>query len=576
MKNILKIIFLIIVGIGVLISCGTDDNAFADLVLLNGKIVTIDESNPRVDAIAVKADTIMALGTVEEINVLIGDSTKIIDVEGKFVMPGFIDSHAHFLGIGRSIMELDLKSARNWDEVVALVADLASNAKPGDWILGRGWHQEKWNPIPRPNVEGYPIHTQLSMAVPYNPVLLTHASGHALYANAKAMEVAGVNSSTKDPKGGKIVRDEEGNPIGVFEENAAGLISGSYSAYISKLSTEELKQKKIHAFNLAAQECLSKGITTLHDAGASYASIDLMKEMADKNELGVRLYVMLGVSYNEFKLKMLDYRFIGYGNNHVTVRSVKKYIDGALGSRGAWLLEPYIDLSGYTGQNVLPLKVLKTYGKMAIENDFQLCVHAIGDKGNREVLNVYEELFQEYPDKKNIRWRIEHAQHLAEEDIGRFAELNVIAAMQGIHCTSDAIFVLRRLGKERAEEGAYVWRKLIESGALICNGTDAPVEDVDPIASYYATVTRKLDDGTTFYPDQVMTRMEALKSYTINGAYAGFEEDIKGSLEVGKLADIVVLSNDLLTVEDNEIMKTVVEMTMVGGKILYPASPNEE
>lgn len=572
MKNLIKIITLLIIGAAVLISCGTGDNVYADLVMLNGKIVTIDEANPRVDAIAVKGDTILALGTVEEIKTLIGDDTEVIDVKDKFVMPGFIDSHSHFLGIGRSIMELDLKSARNWDEIVALVADLASTTKPGDWILGRGWHQEKWNPIPRPSIEGYPIHTMLSQAVPYNPVLLTHASGHAVFANAKAMEMAGVDALTEDPKGGRIVKDEDGNPIGVFEEEAANIISESYGKYINKMSPEELKEKKVQAYKLAARECLSKGITTLHDAGASYESIDIMKEMADKNELGIRLYVMLGVSYNDFKLKMLNYRFIGYGNNHVTVRSVKKYIDGALGSRGAWLLEPYLDLPGYSGQNVLPLKALKTYGQMAIENGFQFCIHAIGDKGNREVLNIYEDLFKANPDKKDLRWRIEHAQHLSKEDIGRFAELDVIAAMQGIHCTSDAIFVLRRLGRERAEEGAYVWRKLIDSGALICNGTDAPVEDVDPIPSYYATVTRKLDDGTTFYPDQRMTRMEALKSYTINGAYAGFEEDIKGSLKVGKLADIVVLSNDLLTVEDDELLNTYVEMTMVGGKILYNAS----
>ena len=569
MKNILKIISLLILGIGVLISCGTDDKVYADLVMLNGKIVTIDDANPRVDALAVKGDTVLALGTVDEINALIGDETEVIDVKGKFVMPGFIDSHAHFLGIGRSKMKLDLKSARNWDEIVALVADLATKAKPGDWILGRGWHQEKWNPIPRPSVEGYPVHDMLSQAVPYNPVLLTHASGHAVYANAKAMEIAGIDSSTEDPEGGKIVRDEERNPIGVFEERAAGLISNSYSKYIEKLSADELKEKKVRAYKLAVKECLAKGITSLHDAGASYSSIDIMKEMADKNELGVRLYVMLEVKYNDLKLKISKYRIIGYGSNHLTVRSIKKYIDGALGTRSAWLLEPYLDLPEQTGQNVTQLKALHSFCELAIENDFQLCIHAIGDRGNREVLNIYDKIFKDHPDKKDLRWRIEHAQHISELDTKRFAELDVIAAMQGIHCTSDAIYVINRLGSERAEEGAYVWQKLIESGALICNGTDAPVEDVDPIASYYATVTRKLDDGTTFYPDQSMTRMEALKSYTINGAYAGFEENIKGSLEVGKLADIVVLSNDLLTVEDNEIKKTVVEMTMVGGKILY-------
>jgi predicted amidohydrolase YtcJ len=564
-----KVLALLLAGITILTGCGTDNTTFADLVILNGKIVTIDDGNPRVDALAVKDDKIMAVGTVEEINELISDETKVIDADGKFVMPGFIDSHAHFLGIGRARMQLDLKSANNWDEIVALVADEASRLKPGDWIKGRGWHQEKWNPIPRPNVEGYPLHTMLSQAVPFNPVMLTHASGHAVYANAKAMEIAGVDSSTEDPPGGKIVRDEEGNPIGVFEENAENLIYSHYNEYVKKLSDEELKQRQVRAYTLASEECLSKGITTLHDAGASYSDIDIMKELADSSNLGVRLYVMLGEGYDELVSKMSSYRIIGYGNNHVTVRSVKKYIDGALGSRGAWLLEPYIDLHDHTGQNVMALRNMKKYAELVIENDFQLCVHAIGDKGNREVLNIYEKVFKANPDRKDVRWRIEHAQHISETDIGRFAELKVIAAMQGIHCTSDAIFVMRRLGRERAEEGAYVWRKLIDSGALICNGTDAPVEDVDPVSSFYASVTRKLDDGTAFFPSQSMTRMEALKSYTINGAYAGFEENIKGSLEVGKLADIVILSQDLLTVDDENIKNTEVEMTLVGGKILY-------
>jgi predicted amidohydrolase YtcJ len=569
MKNLLKVVSLLLTCIIILTGCGSDDSKYADLVILNGKIVTIDDSNPRVDALAVNADTIMALGTVEEINSLVNDETKVIDAAGKFVMPGFIDSHAHFLSIGKARMELDLKSANNWDEIVAMVADEASKLKPGDWIKGRGWHQEKWNPIPRPNVEGYPLHTMLSQAVPFNPVLLTHASGHAIFANAKAMEIAGVDSSTKDPEGGKIVKDEEGNPIGVFEENAAGLISRYYNDYLQKLSEEELKLNQVRAYMLASEECLSKGITTLHDAGASYADIDIMMELADSNKLGVRIYVMLDEDYDDLKMSMLAYRIIGYGKNHVTVRSIKKYIDGALGSRGAWLLEPYIDLPEHTGQNVMTLKELRKVAELAIENDFQLCVHAIGDRGNREVLNIYEKIFQDNPDKEDTRWRIEHAQHLSGEDIGRFAELKVIAAMQGIHCTSDAIFVLRRLGRERGEEGAYVWRKLTDSGALICNGTDAPVEDVDPIPCFYASVTRRLDDGTAFFPDQSMTRMEALKSYTINGAYAGFEEDIKGSLEVGKLADIVVLSQDLLTVNDDDIRRTKVEKTIVGGKILY-------
>ena len=283
---------------------------------------------------------------------------------------------------------------------------------------------------------------------------------------------------------------------------------------------------------------------------------------------------MIGEPNKNLKKKINDYKMVGYGNNFLTVRSIKKYIDGALGSRGAWMLEPYDDLPEHSGLNVTPINDIKETAKIAIENGFQLCTHAIGDKGNREALNIYENAFIKNSDKKDLRWRIEHAQHLSKNDIPRFAKLGVIAAMQAVHCTSDAVFVPKRIGDARAEEGAYVWRKLIDSGATICNGTDAPVEDVDPIPCFYAAVTRRLSDGSQFYPEQKMTRMEALKSYTINGAYAAFEENIKGSLRKGKLADITVLSNDLLTCSDEEILNTKVLYTIVGGKVKYQSSDN--
>lgn len=548
-------------------ACGTDKPS-ADLIIINGTVATVDSANTIAEAIAIKDGKILFVGTNSEVNSYKGDSTKIIDADGNFVMPGFIDSHAHFLGLGKSKQILDLKGANNFDEVVAAVAEAAENTLPGEWITGRGWHQEKWDPVPNENVNGYPYHDQLSAASPLNPVYLTHASGHAIIANAKAMELAGVTSETPNPSGGNIVKDSTGRLTGVFEENAEELITKVYQDYRSKLSNEQLIQEKIDAYLLAAQECLSKGITTLYDAGSTFEEIDLLKNLVDSNKISVRLNLMISAGNEELKNKAKDYRIIGYGDNHLTVRAVKKYIDGALGSRGAWLLSPYGDDTTNTGLNVTPLSELKETAEICLENDLQMCTHAIGDKGNREILNIYEEAYNK-SDNKDLRWRIEHAQHLSNRDIPRFGELGIIPSMQGVHCTSDAVFVEKRLGTYRSREGAYAWRKLIDTGATICNGTDAPVEDVSPIACFYSSVTRMLPDGTTFYPEQKMTREEALRSYTINGALAAFEEDIKGSLEKGKLADIVILSNNLLTCEDRELPNTQVLYTIVGGKVLY-------
>jgi len=551
-----------------LFSCA-NDKPKADLIIINGQIATVDSSNTITKAIAIKGDTLLAVGSNSDIKDYEGDSTEVIDVDGKFVMPGFIESHAHFFGLGKSKMILDLKEANNFDEVVAMVAEAAEKTLPGKWIIGRGWHQEKWDPVPLENVNGYPYHDQLSAASPLNPVYLTHASGHAILANQKAMDLAGVTSKTESPEGGKIVKDSTGRLTGVFEENAEDLILDVYQDYRSTLSEDQLTQEKIKAYDLAAKECLSKGITTFYDAGSTFDEVDLLKSLVDLDKLPLRLNIMLSESNDSLKARGNEYKIIGYGNNHLTVRAVKKYIDGALGSRGAWLLSPYADDTTNTGLNVTPLSELRETAQFCLENGFQMCTHAIGDRGNRETLNIYEHAFRSDTTKKDVRWRIEHAQHLSNRDIPRFAELGVIAAMQGIHCTSDAVFVKKRLGAYRAREGAYVWRKLIDFGATICNGTDAPVEDVDPIPCFYSSVTRMLPDGSTFYPEEKMTREAALRSYTINGAYAAFQEDIKGSLGKGKLADIVILSNNLLTCEDWQIPNTKVLFTIIGGKVVY-------
>jgi len=540
----------------------------ADLVLTNGQVVTVDEKLPEAQALAVRGGKIVAVGTVKEIKRHIGSATQVIDLGGKLAVPGLIDSHGHFMGLGASKLILDLTKARNWDDIVAMVGEAAKAARPGEWIRGRGWHQDKWDKVPEPNVDGLPFHEALSKVTPDNPVVLTHASGHSSLVNAKAMELAGITAKTPDPPGGQIVRDAKGRPIGAFIETAQGLVR-SRAGQEERPTPEELVARARKQVELAAQECLANGVTTFHDAGASFETVELYKKMAEEGALGVRLYVMLNAGNKTLQEKGAAAKIIGAADNHVTARAIKRLIDGALGAHGAWLLEPYADLPSSTGLNTSPIPDLKETAKFAVENGFQLAIHAIGDRGNRETLDIYEEAFKAHPDKTDLRWRIEHAQHLSAADIPRFGGLGVIAAMQGIHCTSDGPWVFKRLGEKRAEEGAYVWRKLMSAGAVISNGTDVPVEPVDPMACFYATVTRKMKDGTAFFPDQRMTREEALRSYTLNGAYAGFEEALKGSLTPGKLADITVLDRNILTCPEEEIPSAKVVYTIVGGKILY-------
>jgi len=535
----------------------------ADLVLTNGRVVTVEDSQPEAEAIAMRGDRIVALGSSHDLQKYIGASTRVVDVKGQLVIPGFTEGHGHFTGVGEAQLNLNLMNVRSWDEIVALVAEAVKTAKPGQWIYGRGWHQEKWTAPPLPNVEGFPTHASLDKVSPDNPVVLTHASGHASFVNAKAMAAAGVTRATKSPAGGEILKDASGDPTGLLRETASGLIKEPAGT-----PTERLAHGR-KVLELADREAVSKGITSFQDAGSPFATIDLMKKMVDEGALGVRLWVMVREGNQAEAPKLAQYRMIDYGNGHLTVRAIKRQIDGALGSRGAWLLEPYSDKPDSTGLNTTSVDSIRETAKLAMANDYQLCVHAIGDRANRETLNIFEEAFTANPAKKDLRWRVEHAQHLNPADIPRFAQLGVIASMQAVHCTSDAPYVTARLGAKRAEGGAYVWQKLMKSGAIVSNGTDAPVEDVNPIAGYYSSVTRKTKDAMVFYPDQRMSRMEALKSYTWNGAYAAFEEGTRGSLKVGKYADVVVLSKDILKVPEEEIPTAHVVYTIVGGRILY-------
>lgn len=543
----------------------------ADLVLRGGKVATVDPALGTQEAIAVSGFEIAAVGSNEEIAAYIGPDTRVVELEGRFVMPGFIEGHGHFMGLGRAKQILDLSTVKNWGEVVSMVAAAVDNAAPGEWIFGRGWHQDKWDSVPEDAVDGVPRNDTLNEISPDNPVLLGHASGHAAFANDAALAEGFVDNDTADPAGGTIVRTPEGKATGLLRETAQRLLNDAVDQYDSRLTLEQQQQRDREQVQLAGQEALRHGVTSFHDAGASFETIDFFKKLEDEGALPIRLYVMVRRQSNEEMDELLPhYKMVAEGNDFLAVRSIKRQIDGALGAHGAWLLEPYEDLPDSAGLMLEPVEEIERTAEMAVKHGFQVNTHAIGDRGNREVLDIYERVWERANVSGNaLRWRIEHAQHIDPADVPRFAELGVIAAMQGIHCTSDGPWIPKRLGEERARVTSYPWRDLIESGAIIGNGTDVPVEPIDPIASYYASVSRMTVEHERFFPEHVMTREEALTSYTLNNAIAAFEEDIKGTLSPGKLADIVVLSQDILTVAEEQIPNTEVDMTIVGGEISY-------
>lgn len=543
----------------------------ADLVLTGGRVVTVDDARPEAEAVAMRGDRIVAVGSAAEISGYIGENTEVVDLAGRLVVPGFIESHGHFVSLGQRALILDLTTVTTWDEIVAMVAEAALAAPPGEWITGGGWHQEKWTTVPEPNVDGVPLHAELSRVSPNNPVLLSHASGHAGFANALALEAGGIDRQTPDPAGGTIVRTAAGDPTGLLRETAQGLVSAAMSRDRADRSDAERDAEFRLQVEMAGRDALSKGVTTFHDAGSGFATIDRFRELADEGALPVRLYVMVrGQADEGFAERLADYRTVGYGGNFLTVRAIKHQIDGALGSHGAWLLEPYFDLTSTSGLVLDSVEEIEGTARAALELGYQLNVHAIGDRANRELLDLYErEWTAAGLTGDTLRWRIEHAQHLHPDDVGRFADLHVIAAIQGVHATSDGPWVPDRIGDERARTGAYVWRDLLDAGVTVVNGTDTPVENVDPIPNFHASVTRITSEGTAFYPEQAMTREEALRSYTLDAAYAGFEEGLKGSITPGKLADLVVLSRDILTIPAAEIPSARVDLTILGGEIRY-------
>ena len=536
----------------------------ADLILRNGRIYTVDEAKPVASALVVRGDRVVFAGSDGEAMTYRGKSTRVLDLHGATVLPGFADAHIHVLGVGQALRRVDLVGAKTYEDVVSRVVARARETKPGEWILGRGWDQNLF-----PSRE-FPTHDALSRVIPANPVVLGRIDGHALLANAKAMALAGVTSRTKDPAGGRIIRDAAGNPTGVFIDNAKELVERAVPAS----SHDELKR----ALVAAIANLNSWGLTSAHDAGEGPAVVAIYEELARAGRLTLRSYVMLSDPDVHDSASWANSRnpFIRRGpqsalyNGHLWIRSIKLYADGAMGSRGAALLAPYSDDHGNTGLLVSTPEHIRGTAEMALRKGFQVNVHAIGDRGNRIVLDAFDSALRKFP-RADHRFRIEHAQTISPQDIPRFAGLGVIPSMQSSHQTSDMGWIERRLGPERVK-GAYAWRSLLETGAIIPNGTDAPVERATPLITFHSAITRQNPDNQPaggWYPDQKMTREEALKSLTIWPAYAAFEEKVLGSLTPGKYADFVVLDQDIMRVPETAIMKTRVLATYIGGKLVY-------
>lgn len=529
----------------------------ADIVLFNGPVYTVDPARPLARAVAIASGKILAVGEAADIQRLARDGARRIDLEGRAVVPGFIDAHGHLAGLGAAIEELDFIGTTRYEQIIAMVAAKAASLPKGEWITGRGWDQNDWPE------KDFPHHSALSAAVPDHPVYLTRVDGHAGFANARALEIAGLSRETPDPPGGRIIRDAQGDPTGVLIDAAQGLVR--------RHVPEPSKERQRRALLLAAWECLKHGLTSVHDAGVSGFQIDLYRELIDSGEFDLRVYALISARDRAALEKHFrEGPLLDYGGR-LTVRAVKAYADGALGSRGAALLADYNDEPGNRGLLITARDDLQRLTEEALRAGFQVCTHAIGDRGNREVLDAYEAALKAVPQTHDPRLRIEHAQVVALDDIPRFAALGVIPSMQATHATSDMYWAEDRVGPERIK-GAYAWRRFLDAGCRIANGSDFPVENVNPLWGFYAAITRQDHDGRPeggWRPEERMTREEALRSFTLDAAYAAFQENELGSLEAGKLADLVVLSHDIMKIPPSEILQTRVELTIVAGKVVY-------
>ena len=528
----------------------------ASMLLVNGIVYTLNDAQPVAEAVAIDGDRIVGVGSTKEITSTF-KSQHAIDLQGKAVYPGFIDSHAHLEGIGAVLMNLDLTGAATIEEITAIVKQEAERRKEGGWIRGRGWDQNKWRPAK------FPTHEPLDAVSGDVPVYLKRVDGHAAWVNKKALELAHIDKSTPDPEGGKIIRDFRGNPTGVFVDKAVDMLD----AILPPVSIAE----RTEAIRRGVQECLKVGLTEVHDMGVDLELLGIYSRLIQSGEFPFRVYAVIdgsGQTWDHYRQAGPDTS--GHGGRLV-VRAIKMYADGALGSRGAALIRPYSDDPGNRGLTLTSKAELSEAASDCLDKGFQLCVHAIGDRANNLVLSVYEDISSRSAAVPGHRFRVEHAQILDPRDIPRFHRLGVLPMMQPTHCTSDMPWAEARLGAERLS-GAYAWRSLLDQGSIVPGGSDAPVESPNPLWGVYAAVTRQDHAGRPeggWHPEQRMTRMEALKSFTIWGAYAGFQEHMKGTIEPGKWADLTVLSEDILKVEAARILDTKVEMTIVAGSVAF-------
>jgi predicted amidohydrolase YtcJ len=519
-------------------------------------VYTVDNARPLASAFAARNGRIIFVGSDAEARTLVGAATHVLDLHGRTVIPGMTDAHAHLAGLAASLRNVQLAGSTSYNEVIRRAVERTRKAKPGEWVQGRGWDQNLWPE------KTFPTHEALSSATPANPVVLTRIDGHALLANSMAMRLAGVTAATKDPAGGKILRLPNGDPSGVFVDNAKSLIDGRVPSASEAAMTE--------ATVAAIAEANKWGLTGIHDAGEPRRAIEMFESLARAGRFNIRSYVMVSDIDKDVAYYTGRGPQSGLYDGHIWIRAIKTYADGALGSRGAALLAPYADDPGNTGLLVTPPAHLEKVAEIGLRSGFQVNTHAIGDRGNRVALDAFEAALKAVPTADH-RFRIEHAQVISPEDIPRFAKLGVIPSMQASHQTSDMRWAETRVGPQRIR-GAYAWRTLLNTGVVIPDGSDFPVEEVNPLISFHSAVTRQ--DATNWpqggwYPEQVMTREEALRAMTIWAAYAGFQEKELGSLSPGKYADFVVLDRDIMSVPAAEILGTKVIATYIGGKSVY-------
>src|SRR5437588_5476030 len=538
----------------------------ADVVFVNGNVYTVNEKQPRAEAIAVKGDRIVFVGSNANAKQFQGRGTRVIDLHGETVVPGMTDAHYHFIGVGQREMNLNLEGITNLEDFLAKVKERVDRTKPEEWVTGRGWIETFWKP------PVFPTRWDLDKISPNNPVFLTRADGHGAVANSAALKIGGVTKESKDPFGGQILRDKQtGEPVGMLLDNAQGFVS----RHIPAPTQAEIQQ----AIILANKRSIELGLTQIQDPGGSYRDVDLYKKLYGEGKLKLRIYKAVYGPGPEAKRLLSEGPIIEAFGDRLNVRTIKVVSDGALGSGGAALLEPYSDAPDSKGFLRVKEEDLLPMLKEALQKGIQVQTHAIGDYANRFILDEYEQALNAAPKSERKiaepRWRDEHSQIVNPIDIPRFAKLGIIPSMQASHAIGDLHFAPSRLGMKRLE-GAYAWQSFIKSGVIVPGGSDAPVERGEPMIEFYAAVARKDIRGFSgegWHPEEKVTREQALKMLTIWPAYAAFEENVRGSIEVGKLADLTIFSADIMKIPEMEILKTHCLMTVIGGEVVYEAAP---